>query len=1512
MIAKISATDERNSNVKAPSERGSPCQHSEMPSTSTNPPPHHQNPTSSCHHNRQQNGGQPHYSHWGEFQKKQIHAWKRLPHPHDPDNDAKCIFRVHGICVEFPEHNTDKVVDPRRPFDPRRAKTGMELQVPDFTLDDEFCTIPPFREIALVGLNDNIDEKFLKELCKKIPSATATKQSQNANNNGHCGAEPFELLIYRHPITGRHMGMALIDFGHRVESEAFIARYNGKTMMGKAVQCYFDPFAYKLGELFKASTDGMELALPMRYKLVFNQHTIEHIRTLLVVKYGIVQAGQTEDKSEGLEKMKTDQDNMDKRKKDKKVVLVFNNSSRRSNGTSSVVALSATPMTAAATIELKTELEQEQQDINRGEDGDGEAAAAQEQRQQNGANAEDGNAVVKKEPTTNHLYVAPSSATSALGGVVGSIKQEVVIPSVPSLSSSPPASATTDKKQQEQQHAISTAASSPKGLQSLPPPRLVNPPLLSSPTKTNHHVHHHNSSGGTTSTQQCFTTTTTTTTSSASTSTSKQLEHTSNGSCSTPTPLTNSSTNSNTISPSSCFLSSPSKGSLESRLAALLHRRSAAANRGGGSSSTSSVPVLNGTSSSAAAEASESTMKVSTVAKKKRDEKKPTTTTSRKDGRTATGAGSSNSNNSSGVKHETTIKRETTEKHRSWETKKKWDDGRHQKWSGGRHHHHYYNNQQQRKQCWEQPTRKQPQSTWPSSSSNTTFYNNNNRDMHRQHHQLRHQQFQRTDTTTTTTQTHTSKMDIFATTIRLTLNLFRTKLMLAVKEDIDRRVAVEAFKMLDKRFEEVEELEARRKKEEEEKQQNNRNGIDAASAVDGAVTTNTPRKAFIPLMLRNGLLDSLFPGAFPSIGKENSGSTSNGLFGMAYAQRIAISSLPQIRRKPVLKMPQDHHHHHHSHHHRWRKDDNRKRKKSISSSGSLLTEDDAETTTITTTKKRRRVELSDDDERMNSGSDRVDDDDEGDDYRSRRRMRSISVESSRRTRSPSTSSSISTATSSTTSSSSSAVASERPSETDEDDVEDEAKEEDVDEFEEHSSDVLAKRILPEASHGIDGVVVDDCLPEAIGGKGAGGVEAEHLVGSKEQKQEEEVADAISAVVVHCTTALPEAESSKVLQRLHGAELRSSKRWPKRTLADEDTVLREYMRNGLELEEIEYLKMAFKELDLADLMANISDTAIQNVRRMPCAGVQTQQPFVWVEPEGICETPPLFPKPYTDAKRPGYVYYYVDAELEGVVPNRTGSARTEGHFTRKRDLEKEQLLAQGIQRRALMRRAAAAAADPLHLRTTISTQDETVARHVSQALKSERAIARSLASAAPAYQLCTSSSTHSMDLCTADASLAAAAVGPSLFARANQLKYRSKMIKFARSRIHGWGLFALESIAQDEMIVEYVGEKIRPEVANVRELAYERQGIGSSYLFRIDDYNVIDATKKGNFARFINHSCQPNCYAKVLMVGGDKRIVIYSKRFIEKGEEITYDYKFPPEETKIPCLCGSAQCRGYLN
>nr|XP_020446083.1 histone-lysine N-methyltransferase SETD1B-like [Monopterus albus] len=147
---------------------------------------------------------------------------------------------------------------------------------------------------------------------------------------------------------------------------------------------------------------------------------------------------------------------------------------------------------------------------------------------------------------------------------------------------------------------------------------------------------------------------------------------------------------------------------------------------------------------------------------------------------------------------------------------------------------------------------------------------------------------------------------------------------------------------------------------------------------------------------------------------------------------------------------------------------------------------------------------------------------------------------------------------------------------------------------------------------------------------------------------------------------------------------------------------------------------------------------------------------------------------------------------------------------------------------------------------------------------------------------------------------------------NQLKFRKKRIRFSRSHIHEWGLFAMEPIAADEMVIEYVGQIIRQVIADMREQRYEEEGIGSSYLFRVDQDTIIDATKCGNLARFINHSCNPNCYAKIISVESQKKIVIYSRQPISVNKEITYDYKFPIEETKIPCLCGADSCRGSLN
>ncbi|VVC44115.1 Post-SET domain,SET domain,RNA recognition motif domain [Cinara cedri] len=147
---------------------------------------------------------------------------------------------------------------------------------------------------------------------------------------------------------------------------------------------------------------------------------------------------------------------------------------------------------------------------------------------------------------------------------------------------------------------------------------------------------------------------------------------------------------------------------------------------------------------------------------------------------------------------------------------------------------------------------------------------------------------------------------------------------------------------------------------------------------------------------------------------------------------------------------------------------------------------------------------------------------------------------------------------------------------------------------------------------------------------------------------------------------------------------------------------------------------------------------------------------------------------------------------------------------------------------------------------------------------------------------------------------------------NMLKFYKKQLKLGKSAIHGWGLFAMEHIIADEMIIEIVGQSIRLVVAELRKKIYKITGINSSYLFRTDLDNVIDSTMCGNLARFINHSCNPNCYSKIIQIEGQKKIVIYSMRLINVEEEITIDYKFWLEENKIPCMCGTDCCRGTIN
>lgn len=134
-----------------------------------------------------------------------------------------------------------------------------------------------------------------------------------------------------------------------------------------------------------------------------------------------------------------------------------------------------------------------------------------------------------------------------------------------------------------------------------------------------------------------------------------------------------------------------------------------------------------------------------------------------------------------------------------------------------------------------------------------------------------------------------------------------------------------------------------------------------------------------------------------------------------------------------------------------------------------------------------------------------------------------------------------------------------------------------------------------------------------------------------------------------------------------------------------------------------------------------------------------------------------------------------------------------------------------------------------------------------------------------------------------------------------------------SHLHGSGAFALEPIPARTRIVEYLGERLTD--AQVEErYGTERLDNPHTFLFWVRDDLYVDAAVNGNDARFINHSCDPNCEVEI----EDDRVFIYALRDIAPGEELTYDYSLDVEEEPTPelrqvfaCRCGAATCRGTM-
>uniref|UniRef100_A0AAZ3RSV3 Nuclear receptor binding SET domain protein 2 n=1 Tax=Oncorhynchus tshawytscha TaxID=74940 RepID=A0AAZ3RSV3_ONCTS len=138
---------------------------------------------------------------------------------------------------------------------------------------------------------------------------------------------------------------------------------------------------------------------------------------------------------------------------------------------------------------------------------------------------------------------------------------------------------------------------------------------------------------------------------------------------------------------------------------------------------------------------------------------------------------------------------------------------------------------------------------------------------------------------------------------------------------------------------------------------------------------------------------------------------------------------------------------------------------------------------------------------------------------------------------------------------------------------------------------------------------------------------------------------------------------------------------------------------------------------------------------------------------------------------------------------------------------------------------------------------------------------------------------------------------------------TKIIKTAGK---GWGLVALRDIKKGEFVNEYIGELIDEEECRSRIKYYQENDITHFYMLTIDKDRIIDAGPKGNYSRFMNHSCQPNCDTQKWTVNGDTRVGLFAVCDIPAGTELTFNYNLDClGNEKTACRCGASNCSGFL-